>query len=325
MDEKPVKEKSHTSIFAKASHVFRAANPVYAVLIALIVFAGIYQPRFLTWTVIRNTLVQSTGLGLSAVGQTFVMLTGGIDLSIGPVISLTNSLAADILSQNADALWLVVIVTLAIGLVVGLLNGFAVAYGRLNAFIFTFALGSVLQGLSFEVLYQPGGLVTPALRSIARGSLGPIPLPIIYLVVIFLMAWYVLRRTIYGLRIYAIGGNPDSASLSGVPTRRIIVSVYVISSLCAALAGLFLAARVGSGDPLLGEPFTLDSVTAAAVGGTSLFGGIGGVIGTLAGTLILGILSVILNLSGISSFYQWVVKGLILILALAIDVGKKKR
>lgn len=304
---------------------FLRIGAAYYALVIVFILAAISQPVFFRWRVMANTVVQSTALGIAAVGQTFVILTAGIDLSVGPVISLTNAVAATMLQQEPGRLIEVVLLCLGIGLIVGLINGLAVAYARLNAFIFTLAIGGVVQGLTFQVLYQPGGLAPVSLTQVANGFLGPIPLPIVYLAVLYVVGSYVLGRTPFGLSIYAVGGNESSALLSGVRTQRVLVSVYVICSLLAAISGLFLTARIGSGDPLVGDPYTLDSITATVIGGASLFGGVGDLGGTLAGVLIIGILSTTLNLNNISPFYQWIIKGLILILALAVEFIRKRQ
>ncbi len=300
-------------------------SAVYPFLLALFVLAALSQPKFLTVASLRNTLIQSTALGITSVGQTLVILTSGIDLSVGSTISLSNVLAAVLMQRYPGGIAWIVPFCLGAGMAIGLINGVAVAYGRLIPFMITLAVGTVVEGLTLAIQSQPGGLVTAQLRVLARGSLGPVPLPIILLAAIYLAVTFILKRTPYGLSIYAVGGNESSARLSGIRTARVLLSVYVISGVLAAAAGVFLAARIGSGDPLVGQPFSLDAITAAVLGGTSLFGGVGTLPGTLAGVLIIGALSTILNLNNTSPFYQWIVKGLILIVALAVDFWRKAR
>ncbi len=297
--------------------------PAYLFLVVLLAVAALSQPRFLTVTSLRNTLIQSTALGIVAVGQTMVILTSGIDLSVGATISLSNVLAAVLMQRYPGGMTWILPLCLGAGLAIGLVNGVAIAYGRLVPFIITLAVGTMVQGLTLAILSQPGGLVTAQLRVLARGSLGLVPLPIILLVALYIVVTLILTRTPYGLSVYAVGGNENSARLSGIRTKRVLLSVYLLSSLLAAAAGVFLAARIGSGDPRVGDPFSLDAITAAILGGTSLFGGVGTLPGTLAGVLIIGVLSTVLNMNNISPFYQWIVKGLILIIALTVDFWRK--
>ncbi len=314
-------------------------GPVYYALVAIFLAGAISQPAFLTLRNIRNILVSVTPWSIATVGQTFVILTAGIDLSVGPVISLTNVIAAFLMKDYPEQAIPIILLCLGVGTAVGLINGLAVysralericmeesfhlKYGYDN--VITLATGTMAQGLALEVMYQPSGMVTPGFREVSRGSLGPIPYAVIYLLVLYLVGSYILKRTPYGLSIYAIGGNEASARLSGIRTQRVLLSVYAISGFLAACAGLFIASRIGSGDPLVGEPYALDSITAAVLGGASLFGGIGDLWGGLAGALIIAILSTLLNMNNINPFYHWIIKGAILIGALALDFLRKGR
>ncbi len=304
-------------------NIFLRIGPVYYALIIIFFIGAVSQPALLSMRGIRNILVSATPLSIATVGQTAVVLTAGIDLSAGSVISLTNVIAAFLMKDYPELALSIILLCLAAGLTVGIINGLAVAYLRLNPFIITLASGIVVQGLALEIMYQPSGMVTQGFREVARGTLGPIPLPVIYLLALYLIGSYILKRTPYGLSIYAVGGNETSARLSGIRTRRILLSVYAISGLLAACAGLFVASRIGSGDPLVGEAFTLDSIAAVVLGGTSLFGGVGGLWGGFAGAIIIAALSTLLNLNNINPFYQWIVKGVILIGALAIEFFRR--
>lgn len=311
--------------------VLMHVSPVYYALAALVLLAALSQPSFLTGPSLTNIIRNSAVLGIATIGQIATMLVAGIDLSIGAVISLTTVIAALLMESNPDAVAGIVALCLLVGVVIGLVNGIGVAWLRLNPLIITLATGTALQGLSLHILYSPGGMVTRGFRDISRGAfgpwdcafcpggtLGPIPYAAVILAVLYLLGSWVLSRTIYGLSIYAVGGNEASARLSGIRTQRVKLSVYVISSVLAVLAGLFLASRIGSGDPLVGDPYTLDSITAAVLGGTSLFGGVGDLWGGLAGVLTLSVLSTMLNINNVSPFYQFIIKGAILIGALAL-------
>jgi ribose transport system permease protein len=303
---------------------FQKISPVYYALLLLCVVGAITQPTFLSLRNFRNVIISGTPLAIVTIGQTMALLTAGIDLSIGPVISLTNTIAAFFMKPYPDRVFEIVIICLASGLLIGLANGLAIAYLRLNPFIITLATGTIIQGITLGIMYQPGGLVTAEFGKIAKISIGPIPYAIFYIIILYLIGAYILRRTPFGLSIYAVGGNETSARLSGIRTKRVLIFVYMISGFTAVLAGLFIASRIGSGDPIVGDPFSLDTITAAVLGGTSLFGGVGTFTGGLAGAFIITILSTILNLNNISPFYQWIAKGITLIAALAIDLWRKR-
>jgi len=174
------------------------------------------------------------------------------------------------------------------------------------------------------VMYQPGGLVTEQFLRVSRASLGPIPLALFYILILYIIGWFILKKTPFGLSIYAVGGNEDAARLSGIKTKRVKLLIYTISGFLASLAGLFIASRIGSGDPIVGDPISTDTITASVLGGTSMFGGVGGLMGSLFGSFFIGILSSTLNLNNVSPFLQWVIKGLMLIIALALDLWQKK-
>lgn len=315
----------------RVTRVLGRIGPAYYALFFLVMIAAASQDRFLTGPTLTNLVRNSAVLGIVTIGQIATMLVAGIDLSIGPVISLTTVIAAVSMESNPEAAPGIVALCLLVGLLIGAINGFGVGVLRLNPLIFTLATGTAIQGLTLHLLYSPGGLVTRDFRELSRGALGPfdcsfcpggvvgpIPYAAIYLLVLYLVGTWVLKRTSFGLAVYAVGGNEQSARLSGLRTERVKLSVYVISSVFAVLGGLFLASRIGSGDPLVGDPYTLDSITAGVLGGTSLFGGVGDLWGGLAAVFTLGVLSTMLNFNNVSPFYQFIIKGVILIGALAV-------
>jgi len=306
-------------------YILRNIGPVYYALLILIIIGVVTQPSFTTLRNISNIIISTTPWAIAAIGQTMVLLTAGIDLSLGSVISLTNTIAAFLMKQYPDQMIGIVLLCISLGVLVGIINGIGVAHLRLNPFILTLATGITIKGLTLSVMYQPGGLVTDQFLKISRVKLGPIPLALFYILVLYGIGWYLLKKTPFGLSIYAVGGNETAARLSGIRTERVKIAVYAISGFLASLSGLFIASRIGSGDPLVGDPISLDTLTAAVLGGTSLFGGVGGLIGSLAGAFFIGTLSTTLNLNNISPFLQWVIKGLILILALALDLWQKSK
>jgi len=322
MTDLPV-PRNQKFISDKIKVLSRSIRPVYYALFLLCVIGILTQPTFLSLRNVRNIILSTTPWAIATIGQTLALLTGGIDLSIGPVVSLTNVLAALLMKNHPDQVWPIVFLCIGCGLAVGAINGVAISRLHLNPFILTLATGTIIQGMTLSIMYQPGGLVTPEFLQLSRDSLGMIPYVLFYIIFLYVIGSFILKRTPFGLSIYAVGGNEISARLSGIRTSRVIVAVYTISGLLAALAGLFLASRIGSGDPLVGDPISLDTITAAILGGVSLFGGIGDLVGGLAGAFFIGILSTVLNLNNVSPFYQWIVKGFILIVALAIDLWRQ--
>lgn len=299
-------------------------SPIF-LIVALIAASAIAEPILLGERAIRNVLVGASPLLLVAAAQAIVILTKGIDLSVGSTMSLSNVVAAALMQVYPDMVVPIVILTLAVGCAIGFVNGLLVAYVGLNPFIITLAVAMAVQGLTLEILYQPGGLVTPGFAQIARAAFGAIPYSAVAILILYVLLVVVLRRTHYGVSLYAVGGNEAGARISGVPTARYKLSVYVFSGLMAAFAGLLLASRMSSGDPLVGEAYTLDSITAAVLGGTSLSGGSISLAGTFVAGVLLSVLNSFLNLQGVSPFYQWIVKGLILIGALCLDFVRKRR
>jgi len=179
--------------------------------------------------------------------------------------------------------------------------------------------------LTLEIMNVPSGLVTSGFRLLARTAFGPVPVATIVIGAAFVVLATLLRQTPHGVAIFAIGGNEASARMSGLPTRRLKLAVYAASGMLSACAGLFLASRVGSGDPLIGDPYSMDSITAAVLGGTSLIGGVINLAGALVASVLLALINTLLNLKGISPFFQWIVKGAILIAALSLDLLRHQR
>ena len=310
------------SALVSVRHV--VGSPIF-LIVALIALSVAAEPILLGERAIRNVLVGASPLLLVAAGQAIVILTKGIDLSVGSTMGLANVVAAALMEVYPDMVVPIVLLTLVGGCTVGLVNGWLVAYVGLNPFIITLAVAMAVQGLTLEILYQPGGLVTPGFAQIARAALGAIPYSAVAILLLYLLLAMVLRRTHYGVSLYAVGGNEAGARISGVPTARYKLRVYVFSGLMAAFAGLLLASRMSSGDPLVGDAYTLDSITAAVLGGTSLSGGSISLAGTFVAGILLSVLNSFLNLQGVSPFYQWIVKGLILIGALCLDFIRKRR
>ncbi|MDH7487837.1 MAG: ribose ABC transporter permease [Anaerolineae bacterium] len=274
--------------------------------------------RFLTTDNVINILRQSTINGIMAVGMTFVILTAGIDLSVGSVLALTGVVVADLV-QKGWAPLPAIAAAVGLGAVAGAINGLIITRIRVPPFIAT--LGMMTVGRGVALTYTGGGPITGLpdnFRFVGTGFLGPIPMPLIIAGVVFLLGHVLLTRTKIGEYIYAIGNNEVAARLSGIPTRRYITAVYAICGFLAALASVILVARLNSGQPSAGYGFEFDAIAAAVVGGISLAGGEGSLGGTLLGVLFIEVLKNGLNILNVSSFYQQVVKGVVIALALLL-------
>ncbi len=298
----------------------RLLIPVYAIFLIIYIGACFIEPTFFTWGNNVNLFTRITPLIMVGIAQTFVVLTGGIDLSIGSIIGLTNAVAVSLPLVNSPTnvvLWL--IVPPLIGLLIGMVNGLIITRGGFPPLIVTLATSQIINGLSLFILSTPGGKLTRGLSRAITGKLfGAIPTPLILLLVFIAVFYVILKYTHFGRSIYAVGGNETVALESGINPNRVKVWVYGISGMLAGFAGIYLSAMMNSGDPLVGEPYTLNSIAVAVIGGTSLVGGVGGILGILGAAYIYQLLNNILNLLAVSTFYQYVVKGLVLIIALAI-------
>lgn len=274
--------------------------------------------RFLTPSNLINILRQATINGIVSVGMTLVILTGGIDLSVGSVLALAVTIGASLMKQG-QPVGLAVLAALGIGTLLGVINGLMITQARIPPFIATLGMLTVARGLT--LMYTQGQPITglPAsFRWIGTGVVGGIPVPIVLMGLVFLIGWIFLTRTRYGAYIYLLGDNPTAARLAGVPTDRVTVLVYAISGFCAALAGLVLVARLDSAQPIIGQGYEFNAIAAVVVGGTSFAGGEGGLGGTLLGALLIETLNNGLNLLNVSPLWEQVVKGVVIALALLL-------
>ncbi len=301
----------------------------YAVLVAIAAIASALSPTlFLRPENLTNLGVQVVALGLVSLGQTLVILTAGIDLSVAATMSLVDCLAAGIMAGRADQIGQAVVLCLAVGAVTGALNGWATVKLAVPPIVVTLGTMSILRGITY--LYAPSGIgqAAAAFLEIAQAQVGPVPIVLLGLLFLVVVTAALLRHTRLGRYIYAVGGDAENARRAGVPVDRITMMVYVLAGLFSALAGLFIVARIGTGLPYAADGFELDSIIAAVLGGTSLFGGVGTAWGTLAGAGTLAIISNILNLMGIDTFIQQVLKGMIVIVAVSLwsaGVGRGER
>ena len=294
------------------------ALPACTALLLLIAGGAVWVPRFATDINIRNVLTQIVPLGLAAIGQSIVVLTGGIDMSVGGTVTLSVVVASLLMKNTAGSIALGVAGALAAALAVGLLNGYGVVRLKLPPFLMTVAMMFALEGVNLILRPTPGGYVPGAFRLLATTRYGILPLGAAMLAVVAVAVILFMRRSRYGLHLYAVGGGEERARLAGVHTGRVKWQAYLWCSLFACMAGLFLAARTGAGDRFIGEPYNMDSVTAVVLGGTSLAGGVGGLEGTVAAAVLLGLLNNVLNLLKVLPYWQWILKGMVMIAALGL-------
>jgi ribose/xylose/arabinose/galactoside ABC-type transport system permease subunit len=289
----------------------------------LTLYGGLVVPHFATETNVTNILRNIAPVGITSLGQTLVIASGGLDLSVGMLMGLVTVLSNGLMNGNADLLPVAVVLAVAVGLTVGLVNGVVITATGINPMILTFGMLSVLEGIIFLYTDRSIGLAPEIFRKLDAGSVGPLPVSFLLLAGLTAAAWLVLSGTPFGRYVCAIGGDEGNARKAGIPTKKVSILVYTISGLSAAIGGLVLAARLGSGYPLAGRGLELDAIVAVVIGGTSFSGGKGRILGTVGGVLVLALISNILNLLQISPYVQQVTKGLIVVAAVALYATRR--
>lgn len=297
-----------------------------AALIILIVFVSILNPAFLQVSNLLNLMRQLIINGFIALGMTFVILTGGIDLSVGSTLAFSSAIFAGLLQGGMNT-GLAILIAIFLGLLLGFLNGILITKGKLAPFIVTLATMTIFRGLT--LVYMDGRPIAGpkenfAFQFLGKGQILGIPFQVLLFLIVYLILWALLTKTSYGRKIYAVGGNEKASFISGIKIDKIKILVYVISSLMAVLSGLVLTSRLNSAQPTAGAAYEMDAIAAVVLGGTSMTGGSGSLTGTLIGILILGVLNNGLNLLGVSSFYQQIVKGVVILIAVLIDRKRNK-
>lgn len=296
---------------------------IYGILLLIIGLSALVSPSFRTSRNAFNVLRQAVALGLVSVGQTMVILSGGIDLSVGATISLVAVYTSGLMAgqEGLNVVVPIVLATTGVALIVGLVNGGLITRLKVAPFVATLGTGSIVQGLVLLYAKAPKGRASPEWDYFAEGMIGPVPFPVIFLLLLVIITAVLLSRTVLGRYLIATGGSEVIAHWSGIRTKLVVLFAYVFCSFTAALSALFLVSRMGIGDPQVGglnyDRYDLDSIAAVLIGGTRLGGGKGGVIGTLAGVLIVAVLNNIFNLTGVTTYYQWIVKGVIILGAVA--------
>ncbi len=292
------------------------------IFIGILILATISSDVFLSQSNLTNVLRQVVVVGLLGCGVTFIIILGHIDVSLGSVVALTGTIAASVM-QITQNLLLAVLAGIVVGIVVGAINGFVITFFNIPAFIMTLATTTVARG---AILIYTGGMPVSNLgnfKIIGQGDLGPIPISVIILVVVIAISWVLLNRTKFGRYVYAVGGNVKAAVASGINASNIVRKAFIYNGILTSIAGIVLMSRINSGQPAAGVGYEFDAITGVVVGGTSLMGGTGTIIGTIIGCLIVGVINNILNLLSVSSYWQQVVKGLIILIAVILDVMTK--
>ncbi|WCK54468.1 galactose/methyl galactoside ABC transporter permease MglC [Aneurinibacillus sp. Ricciae_BoGa-3] len=318
-------------------------NAIYFVLLILVIAIALWDPRFLSVTSIRDILLQSSTRAIIALGAAFVLITGGVDLSAGRVVGLTAVLSASMLQIDDYSrkffpglphlpLWIPILLAIIAGLVVGLLNGFIVSKFRVPPFIAT--LGTMVMVYGMNSIYfdmkpnesQPIGGLRPDFGNLGTGAVGSgaysIPYIVIIAIVISLIVWVIFNKTRLGKNMYAIGGNIQAATVSGINVWSNLLYLYAIAGALYGVAGVLEAARTGGATNNYGNMYELDAIAACVVGGVSTSGGIGTVPGVLAGVLIFGVINYGLTFIGVNPYWQLIIKGLIIVVAVAFDIRK---
>ncbi len=298
---------------------------IFVIFIIIVIGLTILKPSFITPSNLVNILKQASINGILAFGMMFVIISGGFDMSVGSTVAFSGILAA-MLGQGNNPLVLALVAALLAGLGVGLINGVGVAVGELPPFIMTLGTMTAVRGLA--LLASNGkpviGMSEPY-KAIAAGSIAGIPMLAIFLIIVIIICSFVLAKTVYGRRVYACGGNLQAAKVAGINTTAIRISTFAIAGFLAGLCGFLMTSRVTIGQPTAAESYEMDAITACVVGGVSMTGGVGKPWGVVVGTLLITVIANGLDILGVSSHWQKIVKGLIIVLAVLIDVKGKSR
>lgn len=315
--------KNVTKKQARRSELFRKLGPLLGLIVMVAVVTAI-NSNFIRPANLLNLLRQVSINALISFGMTFVIITGGIDLSVGSVLAFSSALTAGIIASGVNPV-LAILAGLTIGAILGLVNGIIITKGNVAPFIGTLATMAIYRGLT--LVYTNGNPITSfgggfAFQFIGRGYLFGIPFPVIIMGVVFLVLYLLLHKMIFGRKTFAVGGNETASYIAGIKNDRMKLAIYSLSGMMSALAGLILTSRLNSAQPTAGTAYELDAIAAVVIGGTSLAGGKGRIAGTLVGALIIGTLNNGLNILGVSSFYQQVVRGTVIIIAVLLDRKK---
>jgi ribose transport system permease protein len=312
-------EQSTLNLSKPVLNIFRhqVTSPIIAIIILTVLFS-VFTETFISSDNIMNILRNMSINFIIATGLTFVIIAGGIDLSVGSVVALSGAIAVGVF-QATDSSWMGLLACLAVGTIVGLFNGIMIAKFDIQPFIMTLVTMIVARGATY--MYTDGSPISnvgETIQWVGRGYLLGIPNPIIIMLVVFFVSWFILKRSTIGRYVYAIGGNPEAAKLSGINVDKYKIFTYAFCGFTASLAAVILISRLNSAAPNMGTNFEMDAVAAVVIGGTLLIGGTGSILGTLIGATLIGVLLNGMNMLGVDAFAQYIVKGAVILLAMLI-------
>jgi inositol transport system permease protein len=300
-------------------------NGMFFVLVVLFVFSSIFVNGFFTPANLTNVLRQIAVVTIVALGATFVIILGHINVAYGSEIALIGCVACSVMVSTGNVL-LAVLAAVALGMLIGGLNGFIITKFGIPAFIMTLAVTTAARG---SALLFTGGVpvakMGPSFLVLGQGNVGIIPVSVIILLVLFIITWLFLNKTTFGRYVFAVGGNENAAIASGIKSKRVVLKAFILDGILTGIAGTILMSRMNSGQPSAAVGYEFDAITAVVVGGTSLSGGAGSLVGTVIGAVIVGIINNVQNLLNINTQWQQVVKGVIILLAVILDVVSKRR
>ena len=306
------------------SHI-KQAIPSLVIMVFMVGAASAMSSRFFTAANLRNVLTQTAVLAIVSAAQCFALLIGGIDMSVSSVISVSTIFVAMFSHSGPAGLAFAIALALAVGAFTGFVNGMGIVRFQIPAMIITISTQAFLKGIALILMPSSGGKVNQAFVKVIKTRVGIFSVAFLLAVLTYASAWLVLHYTRFGRRIYAVGNGELYAEQSGIDTKKITVMVYVLSGLIAAFGGIILSARISSGNPLVGDSYAMDSVAAAVIGGISMNGGVGTIAGALSGGVILTLINNIMNSMGISPYYQYILKGALLMFSLMLFQIKRRR
>jgi inositol transport system permease protein len=299
-------------------------NGIFLILLILFLFSSIFVRGFFSPVNLANVLRQITVVTIIALGATFIITLGHINVSYGSVIALIGCLTCKIMVVSGN-LAVALAVGLALGVIIGAINGFFITWFNIPAFIMTLAVTTIARGA--VLLFTSARPITGMKSEFAflgQGNIGILPVPVLILAILFIISWVLLNKTAFGRHLYATGGNAFAAVASGVKTKSIVRKAFILDGVMAAIAGIVMMSRMNSGQPASGVGYEFDAITAVVVGGTSLAGGSGTIVGTIIGAVIVGILNNVLNLLAVNTYWQQITKGLIILTAVIVDMLSKR-
>ncbi|RRD96212.1 ABC transporter permease [Clostridiales bacterium COT073_COT-073] len=306
------------------SHI-KQAFPAMVIVLIMVIGTSIASEGFLTIPNLRNVMTQTSILIVIATAQSFALLTGGIDMSISSVMSLTTIITATFSTHGTFGLLSAILLSIIAGGLIGAVNGTGICYYRIPAMIITISTQVFVKGICLILMPSSGGKIHPGFVRFMRIKIGMFSMPFIIAVCFCIIAFFILHYSRFGRNLYAIGNNELYAEQSGINVKNNMISIYMLISITAVMAGWMLAARIASGNPLAGDSYTMDSIAAPVIGGISMNGGLGTVVGTFLGSVILSLINNIMNNLGISPYFQYIIKGSLLMVSLMLFQFRRKK